>query len=119
MKQHSTLSPDRWKAFGSERQLLMIANEMNRVASSFAPEFESSRRLAYERVLALTDLTIEITERRGLRRELLRWRDLVAELYSREADPVAHASVFRVFLLLSPAGRVQLRALGLEAPRPG
>jgi hypothetical protein len=97
----------------------MIANEMNRVTSSFEPEFDRSRRLAYERVLALTDLTIGITDRRGLRRELLRWRDLVAELFSREADPASHAAAFRVFLLLSPAGRAQLRALGLEDSRAG
>ena len=70
MTQHSTLSPDRWKAFGSERQFLMIANEMNRVASSFEPEFDSSRRLAYERVLALTDLTSGITDRRAQLRAL-------------------------------------------------
>jgi len=97
----------------------MIANEMNRVASSFEPKYDRSRRLAYERVLALTDLTIGVTERSGLRRELLRWRDLVAELFLGDADPAGHAAVFRVFLLLSPAGREQLRALGLEASRPG
>lgn len=118
MTQHSTLSPDRWRTFGSERQLLMIANEMNRVTSSLEPQYEQSRRLGYERVLALTDLTIEITERRGLRRELLRWRDLVAELYCNEANPTAHAAAFRVLLLLSPRGRAQLRAMGLETPQP-
>ena len=119
MTQHSTLSSARWRKFGSERQLLMIANEMHRVTSSFEPQYERSRRLAYERVLALTDLTIEITDRKGLRRELLRWRDLVADLFCREADPAAHAAAFRVFLLLSPAGREQLRALGLDAPQAG
>ena len=115
MTQHSALSADRWRTFGSERQLLMIANEMNRARSSHEPQYERSRRLAYERVLALTDLTIEVTERRGLRRELLRWRDLVAVLFSGEADLTAHAAAFRVLLLLSPAGRVQLRAMGLDA----
>jgi len=110
--QHSTLSPDRWRTFGSERQLLMVANEMNRARSSLEPQYERSRRLAYERVLALTDLTIEVTERRGLRLELLRWRDLVAEMYTREADPTAHAAASRALFSLSPAGRGQLRAMG-------
>lgn len=72
-------------------------------------EFGSERQL----------LTIEITDRKGLRRELLRWRDLVADLFCRDADPAAHAAAFRVFLLLSPAGRAQLRALGLDAPQVG
>ncbi len=121
MTQHSALGPDRWRTFGSERQLLMVANEMNRAGSSLEPEYERSRRLAYERVLALTDLTIGVTGRRGLRRELLRWRDLVAALFCGEADPAAHAAAFRVLLMLSPAGRAQLRAMGIEAsdPTPG
>lgn len=117
MTQHSGLSPDRWRTFGIERQLLMVANEMNRVRSSFEPEYERSRRLALERVLALTDLTIEVAERTGMRKELLRWRDLVAGLYIGEADPSAHAVVFRALLLLSPAGKAQLETLGIEAPR--
>ena len=71
--------------------------------------------LSPERLLLM--IAVEVTDRRGLRRELLRWRDLVAELFSKEADPLAHAAAFRVFLLLSPAGRAQLRAPCLEASR--
>lgn len=116
MTQHSSLTAERWRAFDCERQLLMIANEMNRVRSSLKPEYERSRRLGYERVLALTDLTIEVTERTGLRRELLRWRDLVAELFSTATDPAAHGVVMQALLSLSRGGRAQLRAMGLEAP---
>jgi hypothetical protein len=111
VSQHASLSPERWRQFTPDQRLLMIANEMLRVASSFAPEHAVSRTLGYERVLRLTDLTIALTERRGLRRELLRWRDLVAQLFLGEADPEAHAQAFRALLLLSPAGAEQLRAL--------
>jgi hypothetical protein len=115
--QHAALSPERWRAFGTERQLLMIANEMNRARSSFAPEHERSRRLGYERVLALTDLTIQCADgRRSLRRELLRWRDLAAELFLGEPDPRAHDAAFRALLSLSPAGWAQIRALGIDVP---
>lgn len=111
MTQHASLSTERWRQFTPDQRLLMIANEMLRVSSSFAPEHADSRQLGYERVLRLADLSIALTERRGLRRELLRWRDLVAELFLGEADPEGHARVFRALLLLSPAGAGQLRAL--------
>lgn len=111
MSQHASLSPERWRQFTPDQRLLMIANEMLRVASSFAPEHAVSRELGYERVLRLTDLTIALTERRGLRRELLRWRDLVAELFLGAGDSEGHAQAFRALLLLSPAGAEQLRAL--------
>jgi hypothetical protein len=111
--QHATLSPERWASFTSDEQLLMIANEMNRARSCMSPERDRSRRLAYERVLNLTDLTVGVSRRRSLRRELLRWRDLVAGLYLRDADPARHVSVFRALLQLSPAGVRQLRALGI------
>lgn len=111
MTQHGTLTAERWRSFEPDQRLLMIANEMHRVASCLDPERERSRRLGYERVLRLTDLTIEVADRWALRRELLRWRDLVAELYLEEANPVGHAEAFRALLLLSPAGAEQLRAL--------
>ena len=74
MTQHANLSPERWRRFARERQLLMIANEMNRATRLMAAEDGHSRKLAYERVLRLADLTIEVNPQRSLRRELLRWR---------------------------------------------
>ena len=109
-------SLERWRQFMPDQRLLMIANEMLRIESSFAPEHGVSRRLGYERVLHLTDLTVALVERRALRRELLRWRDLVAALFlaadaANESQPELHAEAFRALLLLSPAGAEQLRAL--------
>ncbi len=111
MTQHGSLTAERWSSFSPEARLLMIANEMNRTGGSLAPEHEESRRLGYERVLRLTDLTIELAARPARRRELLRWRDLVAELYVGGPDPARHAAAFRVLLLSFPAGAEQLRAL--------
>jgi hypothetical protein len=109
--QHASLSPERWRQFTPDQQLLMIANEMLRVTSSFAPEHAASRVLGYERVLRLTDLTVGQAEHPRLRHELLRWRDLIAELFLAQVDPERHAQAFRALLLLSPAGAEQLRAL--------
>ena len=102
-QQHAGLSPDRFRRFSRGQQLLTIANEMNRAAKLFGAEDQKRLRGAYERVLALADLTVQVNDSRSLRRELLRWRDLVAEQYVAEApDPRAHAAAFRALLQLHP-----------------
>lgn len=109
MSQHASLSPERWAAFDLDRQILMIANEMNRAGQLSRPEDLASLRRSYERILRLLDLTVEVQSRPPLRRELLRWRDLIAELYLLpEIDPAAHASAFRVLLLFTPAAARQI-----------
>ena len=109
MTQHDGLSADRWGAFTLAQQILMIANEMQRAAKRMTPEDRPSRQLCYERVLRLVDLTVEVNERRNLRRELLRWRDLMAELYIRpDADPAAHRAALRCLLLMTPGSAQQI-----------
>lgn len=105
--QHSTLSPEQWAGFPLAHQLLMIANEMNRAGKLFGPGNEERLGNAYERVLNLTDLTVRVNARRSLRRELLRWRDLVAQLYL-AAEPQAHRTAFRALLLLNPEAAKQI-----------
>ena len=109
MTQHASLSPDRWAAFSLDQQILMIGNEMNRAARLMRPEDRTSLGLAYERILRLVDLTVEVQRRPTLLRELLRWRDLIAELYIHPAsDPAAHADAFRALLLFTPAAAQQI-----------
>ena len=101
--QHTGLSAERFSRFSRAQQLLAIANEMNRASKLFRPEDRQRLNGAYERVLALADLTVEVNDSRSLRRELLRWRDLVAEQYvSPVPDPQAHARAFRALLQLHP-----------------
>jgi hypothetical protein len=101
--QHAGLSPERWARHSRGQQILMIANEMNRASKLLGPEDRERLRGSYERVLALTDLTVQVNASRSLRRELLRWRDLVAEQYiAATADPAAHAAIFRALLQLHP-----------------
>lgn len=117
--QHGSLTDQRWSTFTRDQQLLMIANEMNRGSKLCAPQDRSRLAATYERVLRLVDLTVETRPRRGLCRELLRWRDLVAQLYiSQEADPTRHAQVFRVFLQLVPATANQIPLLAAAAQNP-
>lgn len=100
MSQHDSLTLERWLQFDRDQQLLMIANEMHRGTKLRGPE---GARRCYERVLRLTDLTVQAAERATFRRELLRWRDLVAELWLRdEPDRQRHLEALRCLLLFSP-----------------
>ena len=109
MSQHASLSPERWSSFSLDQQILMIANEMNRAMKLLGPNDRERLKHSYERVLQLTDLTILVRTRRGLRRELLRWRDLVAALYvGPEPNPTAHAAALRCLLLFTPLAARQI-----------
>jgi hypothetical protein len=109
MTQHATLSPERWSAFNLDQQILMIGNEMLRASRLMKPEDSANLKFAYERVLRLVDLTVEVQSRPTLRRELLRWRDLIAEFYLKsEPDPGHHAAIFRCLLLFTPVAAQQI-----------
>jgi hypothetical protein len=91
----------------------MIANEMNRAGRLMGDDDAAGRRLAYERILRLADLTVAVAERRTVRRELLRWRDLVAALYvETEARPDDHRTAFRALLQQTPESARQISSLG-------
>lgn len=110
--QHATLTPQRWSTFSLEQQILMIANELNRAGKLVAADDRDRRRRSYERVLALVDLTVDAQPRRSLRREMLRWRDLVAALYLLDTVPAADfAAALRALLLFTPAAARQIQAL--------
>lgn len=111
--QHAGLSVERWAAFDLDRQILMIGNEMNRASRHVEKHEIDSLRRAYERVLRLVDLTVETRPRRGLRRELLRWRDLIAALYvAPEPSSAAHRQAFRSLLQLTPTSARQIPHVG-------
>jgi hypothetical protein len=112
MTQHAALSVERWAKFPLEQQILMIGNEMHRTTKRLAEAAPEPRRLGYERVLRLTDLTVASAHRPALRRELLRWRDLPAALYVADAaDVVAHTDAFRALLQLHPVPAQQIPLL--------
>ena len=112
MTQHAALTEERWAGFDLDQQILMIANEMNRTARILADPDSGYRRRGYERILRLTDLTTAGNHRRTLRRELIRWRDLIAVLYVAPLpDPGAHRSAFRMLLQLRPAAARQIPLL--------
>jgi hypothetical protein len=109
MSQHANLSPDRWSAFSRDQQILMIGNEMNRGNHLLRLGDMPGLQRVYERVLRLVDLTVEVQTAYGLRRELLRWRDLIAELFiAPEPRAAEHRDAFRALLLMTPASASQI-----------
>jgi hypothetical protein len=107
--QHAGLSPERWTTFTFDQQVLMIANEMNRASKLQESSDRDLLRTCYERVLALVDLTVGVQKRESRRRELLRWRDLIAAmLISDTPEPLAHAAAFRCLLRFTPAASAQI-----------
>jgi len=111
-QQHAGLAPERWATFPLDRQILMIGNELHRAGKLLGPADRERLRDSLERVLALTDLTVAVHERSTLRRELLRWRDLVAALYVAEEPTAAdHRAAFRCLLQFTRASAEQIPLL--------
>ena len=109
MTQHASLTAARWAKFSLDQQVLMIGNEMNRGRKQFDVEDVSRLKNCYERVLRLVDLSIQVNDRRTLRRELLRWRDVIAELYIDEAAELPkHDAAFRCLLRFTPVASQQI-----------
>jgi hypothetical protein len=110
--QHRGLSVDRWRTYGFATQVLMIANEMNRASALLSGSAPAQARGCYERVLQLTDLSVAAATTRPRRKELLRWRELVAAEYIAPApDLDAHRRAFRVLLQMTPESAKQVPLL--------
>ena len=111
--QHTGLDAEHWRRFDLDRQVLMIANEMHR-ARRFLEDASGREHLrsCYQRVLRLVDLTVEVNKRTGLRRELLRLREVIGTLYLSDSPMhQEHRAALRVLLQLRPNTAGQLAYL--------
>ncbi len=114
MTQHSSLAPERWAKFTRGQQILQIGVELQRARSALALLDRSSLRASYERAMRLVDLTVQVNAVPNLRRELLRWRGVIAKLYlSEEPDPATHEAALRMILELNSESAKQIRFLSI------
>ncbi|MDZ4772996.1 MAG: hypothetical protein SGI72_07655 [Planctomycetota bacterium] len=112
MSEHAELTTERWRDFDRTQQVLQIAAEMHRAKRALCVDRLPSLKLGYERVLRLTDLTVQVQTSLSLRRELLRWRDLIAQLYLQDGpDSETHGLLLRVLLQLDPEASKQVEYL--------
>ena len=114
MTNHAEMTTEYWLRFTLDQQILMIGNEMNRASKFMSVEDAERRKNCYERALRLADLTLEVQPNRSLRRELLLWREFVADLnLRRTAEPEAHNTAFKCLLCLTPEAAKQVAFLNL------
>lgn len=114
MSQHDELTVERWTSFTLGQQILQIGVEMHRASRFVRAGRKDLVRTGYERVFRLVDLTVEVQRGANLRRELLRWRSLVGELYvSEDPDPELHRLALRALLQLHPESALQVTLLGI------
>ncbi len=106
--QHADMTEERWSRFPFDQQVLMIANELHRASRRCSAGDREGLRLGYERVFALLDVTVAVADRRSVRRELLRFREMLAERYLAPPDLAAHLALLRAFLQLSPGAHAQI-----------
>ena len=102
LKLHKNLNRERWKTFDKSQQILMIANELNRAKNWIIKGDLEEVTNCYERAFELLDLTISLTARKNLLRELLRFREILAIQYiSKEKDVEMNRRLFDVLLSLN------------------
>jgi hypothetical protein len=81
LKHHKTLSIEKWSTFPFSRQILMIANELNRAGVWIGKGDFLEVKLCYERALELIWLTVPGIKNFRKLRELLRLRGVLAYRY--------------------------------------
>lgn len=102
LKLHKNLDQQKWDSFAKDKQILMIANELNRAKNWIARGNPEEVTNCYERAIELLDLTISLTAKRNLLRELLRFRDVLCSQYiSEEKDALANQKLFNLLLSIN------------------
>ena len=87
LKFHKNLDTKKWNKFSKSQQILMIANELNRAKNWIIKGDLDEVNNCYERAFELLDLTISLTTRKNLLKELLRFREIFALQYLNAKNP--------------------------------
>ena len=84
LKYHKTLTSAKWSNFPFFKQILMIANELNRANKWIEKGDFLEVKFCYERAFELLYLTIEVLEDKRKLKELLRFKEVLAMLYNQK-----------------------------------
>jgi hypothetical protein len=116
LKQHKTLTVEKWASFSFGKQILMIANELNRAKNWIKKKDYIEVRLCYERAFELLYLTISNVTKRSRRLELIRLKEVLAELYSSDHYLVnKNSQLYNVTISLSSESYNMLNPVGLKS----
>ena len=102
LKLHKNLDTEKWNTFDRGKQLIMIANEINR-AKNWMQKGDSEEVMnSYERAFELLDLTISVISEEHMLRELLRFREMLGlEYISEKKDLEINAKLLKVIISLN------------------
>ena len=78
---HKTMVPEKWGRCPLEHQILMIGSEFARAKNLLRDHADGEVRQCYERAFELLDLCTTDPKWRPRLRELLRFREILGELY--------------------------------------
>lgn len=98
---HKGMTPERWKEYSKERQILMIGSEFARAKSFISKKLFQETRNCYERAFELLDLCTYDRKwhRPSVLRELLRFREYLGILYLQdEADYKENLIMYKALL---------------------
>ncbi len=86
-KLHKNLTSEKWSKLSKKDQILNIAAELSRATHWLEKDDFESAKDCYERAFELVDLTLDDNRWKGNRRELARFREVLASFYIRKTPP--------------------------------
>jgi hypothetical protein len=102
LKLHKNLNLAKWSCYSKGQQILMIANELNRAGNWIEKSQNFEVNQCYARAFELIDLTVEDTKWKNGLKELLRFREVLADLYiQKNKDAAMNKKAYEVLLTLS------------------
>jgi hypothetical protein len=99
LKWHRTLTVEKWRNFGTTKQILMIANELNRAENCVKKNDTEEGNNAFERAFELIDLTVDSVSEKNFVRELIRFRGLLALQYIKKNKSAKEINTLQKVLL--------------------
>lgn len=100
-KYHKTLTENKWVEFPFYKQILMIANELNRANNWIKKGDFTEVKFCYDRAFELLYLTIAVLKERNKLKEILRFKEVLAMLYNKESLTIEeNAALLKVLLSL-------------------
>lgn len=106
LQHHKIMTLEKWSSYPVDRQIFMIANEINRLKNTINASLSyKTLQETIERIFELLDLTISC-QKGSFRKELLRFREIFGEFYLLPEEDLKKMSLeigqfYRVLLFMN------------------